>query len=198
MGNYTDNRTIQTLQCSVQLYPPHKLLLVLCFTTFHPRPVDSNVTYIAPELQNNSCTPTQSPCYTLSQYRISSVQSSNMTFMFLPGNHHLSYQLSVANIHHLTFSALNDNVTVTIGCTLSGNLLQEAILEVHINNIDFNRCIMNQMLTISHLALIDLQFHKQGSSYYSTLELVNVNAIITNNIVTSLLKLLTLIIRVEH
>ena len=39
---------------------------------------------------------------------------------------------------------------------------------------------MNRMLTISHLALIDLRFHKQGSSYYSTLELVNVNVIIAN------------------
>ena len=156
------------------------LLFVLCFTTFHPRPVDSNVTYIAPELQNSSCTPTQSPCYTLSQYRISGVPSSNTTFMFLPGNHHLSYQLSVTNIHHLTFSALNDNVTVTINCTSSGNLLLEAIQEVHVNNIDFNGCIMNRMLTISHLILIYLRFHKQGSSYYSTLELVNVNAIITN------------------
>ena len=39
---------------------------------------------------------------------------------------------------------------------------------------------MSQMISISLVTLINSHFEKQGSSYYSTLELVNMNAIITN------------------
>ena len=145
---------------------------------FNPRSVDCNVTYIVPDLQSSSCTQIQRPCYTLSQHPAGRVQSSNITFMFLPGNHHLTYQLSIANIDHLTLSALDDNVT--INCTQSGNVLLEAIQEVHISNVDFTGCIMNRMLSISLVTLIGSHFHKQGSSHYSTLEIVSVNAIITN------------------
>ena len=152
--------------------------LLLFATMFHPSPVDCSVTYIVPDLHSSNCSLTQQLCYTLSQHPAGRVQSSNITFMFLPGNHHLTYQLSIANIDHLTLSALDDNVT--INCTQSGNVLLEAIQEVHISNVDFTGCIMSQMISISLVTLISSHFQKQGSSYYSTLELANVNAIITN------------------
>ena len=153
------------------------LTLLLFAAMFPPRLVDCNTTYIVPDLQNDSCTYTQQPCYMLSQYPANSIRSSNITFVFLPGNHHLSYQLSFANIHHLILSALNDNVTII--CSQSGKFLLETIQQVHISNVHFTGCSMNQMLSIIHVTLIDSNFHKFDSSY-STLELVNVYAVITN------------------
>ena len=152
-------------------------LILLAFATMFPlRSVDCNIiTFIVPDLQSNSCT--QQPCYTLAQYPANRVQSSNMTLTFLPGNHHLSYQLSIANTHLLTLSALNDNVTII--CTPSGNLFLDTIHQVHVSNIEFIGCSMNRMLSITHITLIDSNFHKEDSSY-SMLELVNVYAIITN------------------
>ena len=148
---------------------------------FHPNPVDCNITYIVPDLQSNNCSQTQQPCYTLSQHPAGRVQSSNITFMFFfqEITTSLTMQLSIAKIDHLTLSALDDNATInyTQMQSGSGNVLLEAIQEVHISNVDFSGCIMSQMISISLVTLIDSHFQKQGSGYHSTLELVDVNAI---------------------
>ena len=142
---------LPTSSYSLSVLTSHKMFLAISTLLFlatmlPPRLVDCNATYIIPDLQNDSCSQTQQPCYTLSQYPASRVQSSNIIFLFfarkLPP--HLSYQLSIANISHLTLSVLDGNVI--FHC-----LETYCIQQVHITNVD---CIMNQMLSISFVTLI--------------------------------------------
>ena len=101
-------------------------------------------------------------------------------FIFLPGNHQLSYQLAFASIDYLSLSALNDSVIII--CTQSGNLLLEAIQQVHIiGNVDFAGCSMNRMLSITYVTLVNSKFTKQlQDSSNLTLEIADVYAIITD------------------
>ena len=140
--------------------------------------VKSITVYFTPDSQNYTCTGIQEPCYTLSQYSANTMQDSNTTFIFLPGNHHLSYQLTVAVVHRLTLIALDINVTVT--CSQRGKVVFETIQQVSIDGITFIGCNGNRIISIASLYIEDSNFHEQDR-IHSALELVGVDAVIVGS-----------------
>ena len=87
-----------------------QLLVLLAHTN-----LASGTVYFIISIQNTSCP--QQPCLTLSQKTdYSTRNSTNITLLFLPGNHSLNGKLSFTNLD--SFSMLKCNAqTVTVTCT---------------------------------------------------------------------------------
>ena len=89
---------------------------------------------------------TGEPCFTLEQYAAypPSHQSSNITFSFHPGTHHLNSRFSLSNIQSFTLQA-NTAATVTISCReeIYGSFDFYQLQQIHISDITFIGCSVN-------------------------------------------------------
>lgn len=81
-------------------------------------------------------------CLTLSMLaaNTSSFLNSNMTLIFLAGNHTLNTELSMSNIDDFLRLSANDSATTSITCGGNANLTFGNITQMQINGLEFVRC----------------------------------------------------------
>ena len=83
------------------------------------------------------------PCHTLSEYAEETGLNltSDGTFLFLPGDHTLLYNVSVENIHSLTFQGgILNAVRSRIACSWPINFLFQNITWLDIKTLTFTKC----------------------------------------------------------
>ena len=125
----------------------------------------SGTVYFITSSQNISCP--QQPCLTLSQLADNSTRNStNITLLFLPGNHNLNGKLSFTNLD--SFSMLKCNVqTVTVTCTnQSGSFEISQTTTVSVKGLHIIGCGGIVIELVNHFALENTTF--QGTGNFGT------------------------------
>ena len=109
--------------------------------TLHVRPTSTNI----------SC-PTH-PCHTLSEYAHDAGQyfnESNLTLLFLPGNHTLIMNVTMTNIHQLEILGNSSSmVPATVVCSFHVGFTFRDISEIKINGLAFVACARFRVVQIS-------------------------------------------------
>ena len=106
----------------------------------------------------------QEPCLTLSQfvedYSSYHRSDSEMSLLFLPGNHTLDYELSMAHIKSFTMtSTVSDNKTVLVECAcLSGRFNISNTMFISIKGLHFIGCGGNTVGQVDQLIVEDTIF----------------------------------------
>ena len=135
------------------------------------------VYYITPSL-SLSCP--EQPCLTLSQFVTDSRNSlgSNVTLLFLPGNHDLQSELLVINITEVHMFSHSDfpKQMINISCRQFARLLFENVYLVHMSHLSFTGCGGNEVKLVSHFILTDSSFIGQGNISGTALEIVQTTA----------------------
>jgi len=101
---------------------------------------------LAPNTSCSSCPHSDIPCATLSEYAQDAKQyfTSNTTMMFLPGNHTLDVNFTVANISRFTLcgqSSLSLVTTVVCSGEVGFNIM--SIFDFQIHSVSFTSCGRN-------------------------------------------------------
>ena len=81
------------------------LLLLALLYSLQPSPFcQASTYYVKPTQLHNATCPSDHPCLTLDEYAVGSERYfiSNTVFLFLSGNHELSYSFNIFGIHNLT------------------------------------------------------------------------------------------------
>ena len=116
--------------------------------------------HVRPTSTNTSCP--AYPCHTLSQYAYDPGQyfiGSNLTLLFLPGNHTLIVNLTMTSIHQLEILGNSSAVVPTrIVCSSRVGFTFRDITEVRINGLAFVACARFHVIQIGHFY--------PGTTYY--------------------------------
>ena len=118
--------------------------------------------YIIPS-PDSSCPTLQLPCYTLMEYINSTTlcQSSNVTLIFVPGNHILGTDFSITNKTCFSMSTAacynyNASLSCTVTCINSSRMDLSSIDTVLVSGLSFMKCggnIAIEMSIISYLRI---------------------------------------------
>ena len=104
--------------------------------------------YIAPAdgSSNQTCT-TMTPCHTLSQLDIASLQgtSTSITLLFLPGIHAVPVTIAAYNISRLKVTPLDPSLEVTVYCEEGASFLFEDVRELVIASLRFTSCSLKMV-----------------------------------------------------
>ena len=147
-------------------------ILIICLILLFDKYGECEQVYIKPS-QDSSCPERYQACnyYTLMQYvnHTSSYQSSNnVTLMFMPGNHMLSTQFSIATKSCFSMSVYtNASSSCSIMCTGSSKFVLSSIDTVTINGITFIGCRGNRATSVDTFILEDSNFVTDPESYYT-------------------------------
>ena len=106
--------------------------------------------YVRPTSTNISCS--MHPCHTLSEYAQHSRQyfnDSNLTLQFLPGNHSLSVNVTIASIHQMEILGNSSAVVPTrVICSFRVGFTFTEITEVRMNGLAFVACAKSHVTQI--------------------------------------------------
>ena len=156
---------------------------LLLFLSVYVEFTYSKVHYITPSL-DSPCPQNASSCLTLSKFAAnSSHKETDISLLFLPGNHTLDQELLLAHGHNFSMSMYaQDNETVFIECTSQFVRfdISEAI-SVSMKGLDFIGCGSNRVFQVTQLTIADSTF--QGVENNSTVLVIN--EVDTANIVRS-------------
>ena len=143
----------------------------------------SKVHYITPSL-DSPCPQYASSCFTLSQFAAnSSHNETDVSLLFLPGNHTLDQELLLANGHNFSMSKYaKSNETVYVECISHfGKFDISETTSVSINCLYFIDCSNTRISKVTWLTITDSTF--QGVKYESTV--LDINKVINTIIVRS-------------
>ena len=115
------------------------LLLLALLCVFHPSPLcEAAVCYVKPTEPHNVTCPSE-PCHTLDEYVSNSTRYfiSNTVFMFLSGHHHLSYNVTVSDVHNITLRPYTEKSDVVIDSELMLSLVFESASSIVIRDMTF-------------------------------------------------------------
>ena len=159
--------------------------LLLFLLAYYADSTYSKVHYIAPsESLDSLCPKNASSCLTLSQFAAnSSNNETDVSLLFLPGNHTLDRELLLAHGHNFSMSKYaKDNKTVFVICNNQlGRFDISETTSVSISSLNFIGCSSNRVSQVTGLTIADSIFqevHKQNK--ITVLEISNV---ITTSIV---------------
>lgn len=104
------------------------------------------VYYVKPDNyrgENHNCTTTHN-CHKLNAYLRtgSTLLTSNVHLNFLPGNHSLSTNMNIKNLHNISLTGSGEDDTI-IRCSSSGTLIITSCSNITISNIEFSNCKVN-------------------------------------------------------
>ena len=130
----------------------------------------------------------EKPCLTLSQFatNTSKYLDSNTTMIFLPGNHNLDTNLTVAKVE--SFMILSNSTSMVyaiftfdtkITCKQSTMFKFNSVSHLHISGIEFIRCGGNRIESVGNFALQNSGFYGQRANR-TALELVESTATIVS------------------
>ena len=108
--------------------------------------------HVRPTSANTSCS--THLCYTLSEYTQDSGQyfnESNLTLQFLPGNHALNVNLTIASIHQLELLGNSSAVVPTrVVCSFNVGFNFSDISRVKVDGLAFVYCARSGVAQVSH------------------------------------------------
>ena len=108
-------------------------LLQMCLSV-----LSSETYFVTP---NSSISCPKGPCQTLAQYATQSFSdSSNITMVFLEGEHILSHTFSLHSLNSLTIKSIDPSVNMTISCLGEGRLVLHDIHNVLLSNVTLVSC----------------------------------------------------------
>ena len=134
------------------------LVVLLVHTNF----TDGKLKYVTPS-QNLSCP--QQPCLTLSELAADSnlSNSTNVTLLFLPGNHSLDHELVLNDANYISMTKTVGSVLIK--CTSwSGRFEINQTAIVSISGLHFMGCGGNSVSQVNHFTLKDTTFQGQEGS----------------------------------
>ena len=156
---------------------------LLLFLLAHADSTYSKVHYITHSL-DSSCLQNASSCLTLSQFAAnSSHNETDVSLLFLPGNHTLDQELLLAHGHNFSMSKYaKDNETVYVECISHfGKFDISETTSVSIYCLYFIGCSNTRISKVTWLTITDSTF--QGVNYESTV--LEINKVINTIIVRS-------------
>ena len=172
----TKSDRCRLLECAQKML----LLMIQVLTFYINLKVESRAEsyYILPTL-NDIC-PVRH-CFTLSELAASIVHSSwdvntAMTLTFLPGNHNLSQELSIANISAIVMITHSASAYCTVSCTEPINF--HNVSHVYVRGLKFISCRGNRVMKVSQFTLEESEF---VNSTETALEVIDTTAIIVNS-----------------
>ena len=153
---------------------------------------------LAPNTSCSSCPHSDTPCATLSEYAQDAEQyfTSNTTMVFLPGDHTLDVNFTVANISRLTLcgqSSLSHVTTVVCNGAVGFSFM--SIFDFQIHSVSFTSCGRNFgspevskytlfLESIEFAELVNTSFHGIGLSIPPlVLQLTYCSSLKTTNII---------------
>ena len=140
------------------LLAPFLLLFLLAYADF----TYSKVHYITPSL-DSPCPQYASPCLTLSQFAAnSSDNETDLSLLFLPGNHTLDQELLLVHGHNFSMSkCAKDNETVFVKCNSQlGRFDISETTYVSIKSLTFIGCGGNRVSQVTSLIIADSTFQE--------------------------------------
>ena len=184
---------------TLTMMTPHQSVLTLVLTVI-VLALPSTGTILT--VQPNSTTPCDNePCFTLSEYVQNGSKyfnTSNITLQFLPGNHTLDSNLTIADIQHLNILGSGSSPTPSrVGCTGSNVGFEfRNISEVRVRDMTFTSCERSHTIyfrrskleksayyavrfeSVQHIEVIDCVFH---DNHDTALGIFNSSAVFSGN-----------------
>ena len=148
--SYFKNMMAQSPSCIVLVAALHLGTLFYCSA--------ENVYCVTPMARScSSCPHNSTHCATLSEYAQEAVSyfTSDTTVVFLPGNHVLDVNITVANVASLTMCReSSQRKTATIVCNGSVGLGFTSMVDFKIFSLAFSSCSRKYILPASNYALL--------------------------------------------
>ena len=184
---------------TLSMMTPHQSVLTLVLTVI-VLALPSTGTILT--VQPNSTTPCDNePCFTLSEYVQNGSKyfnTSNITLQFLPGNHILDSNLTIADIQHLNILGNGSSPTPSrVECTGSNVGFEfRNISEVRVRDVTFTSCERSHTIyfrrskleksayyavrfeSVQHIEVIDCVFH---DNHDTALGIFNSSAVFSGN-----------------
>ena len=141
--------------------------------------IAGEVIYIVPS-PNEPC-PAQ-PCITISQLAMNTndYMDINNTLAFLPGNHSLYYELAVENVSTVRIINSMPTLRTVVTCINCTGFVFSKIYQVHISGLEVIGCGGSKFESVDQFMFDNCSYYGQKNKCGSGLDLVNVNAKLTN------------------
>ena len=153
--------------------------------------VQCDIIYHIKSSQDQACPSDNESCLTLSDFASNFTSTnyteSDLTLIFLSGNHTLDSDLSFHNISSLKMAkkgstlTSNNETEIIIVCNMYAHFEFESLKVVRIIGLKFVGCSRNKAKSVSQLIVEDSSFIGRQRNYGTSLELYNVSARIVNS-----------------
>ena len=153
--------------------------------------VQCDIIYHIKSSQDQACPSDNESCLTLSDFASNFTSTnyteSDLTLIFLSGNHTLDSDLSFHNISSLKMAkkgstlTSNNETEIIIVCNMYAHFEFESLKVVRIIGLKFVGCSRNKAKSVSQLIVEDSSFIGRQRNYGTALELYNVSARIVNS-----------------
>lgn len=128
--------------------------------------VAAEIYFVTP---NSSISCPKGPCQTFTQYAAQPFSdSSNVTMVFLEGEHILSRTFSLHSLNSLTFKSIDPYVNMSISCLNEGRLVLHDIHDVLLSNVTLVSCEENTVELVDCFAIKESLVQSLSRSTHQT------------------------------